>query len=240
MKIDVSYYSSVGGRKNNEDYLSVLKNNQNLIMAVADGLGGHEYGEIASRLAVTSALSALKGKVIDTDTIHSAFDFANKRVIEANEINKMKSTLALLCVSEDTAYAATVGDTRIYHFRKGEIIFQSTDHSVAQMAVTMGEITPSQIRGCSDRNKLLRAVGNEDTIKPDIVRLEVRKGDAFLICSDGFWESILENEMRDLLYIAKNSKDWIDKMRKHTHTRMTNCSDNNSAIACVIGNIHMH
>lgn len=238
MKIDVSYYSSVGGRKNNEDFLSVLKNNQNLIMAVADGLGGHKFGEVASKLAVTSVLSALKKNDISTYAVQSAFKYANSKVTEKNKLNKMKSTLALLCISDNTAFAATVGDTRIYHFRKGEIIFQSMDHSVAQMAVVMGEITPSQIRGYSDRNKLLRAVGSEENIDVDVVRLEVRKGDAFLICSDGFWENILEKEMCDLLYIAKNSKDWIDKMKKHANARMSKDCDNNSAIACIIGNVH--
>lgn len=234
MKIDVSYYSSVGGRKNNEDYLAVLKRHDKYIFALADGLGGHDCGEIASKLSVNTLMNCLKGTEFSFESVNAAISKTNDIIVSKNLLNKMKSTLALVCLAENAAYAATVGDTRIYQFRNNEIIFQSTDHSMAQMAVMVGDITPLQIRTNLERNKLTKALGNDVIVQPDISALTVEKGDAFLICSDGFWENIFESEMCDLLFIAKGSKDWIDNMRKHVNAKMKNDCDNNSAIAVMI------
>lgn len=234
MKIDVSYYSSRGSRKNNEDYLAVLKRNDNMIFTIADGLGGHDCGEIASKLSVNTLLSNLKNVEFTFESINNAITNANRVISSKNKLNCMKSTLALLCINNGKAFAANVGDTRIYQFRNSGIIFQSTDHSVAQMAVMVGEITNSQIRSHTERNKLIKALGSDIEIQPDISSLSIEQGDAFLICSDGFWENIFEQEMCDLLFIAKNSKDWLEKMRKHVNARMSKDCDNNSAIAIMI------
>lgn len=234
MKIDVSYYSSVGGRKNNEDYLAVLKRKDKYIFALADGLGGHDFGEIASKLSVNTIMNSLKDSEISFESLNTAISKANDAVLSKNSFNSMKSTLALICLTNNTAYAANVGDTRIYQFRNNEIIFQSTDHSMAQMAVIVGDITPPQIRTHLDRNKLTRALGSDITVKPDIAVLNVEEGDSFLICSDGFWENIFEQEMCDLLFIAESSKNWIDNMRKHVNVKIKDDCDNNSAIAVMI------
>lgn len=235
MKIDVSYYSSIGGRRNNEDYLALLRHKNQLIFTLADGLGGHNCGEIASKISVNTLLKTLKGTEFSLESINKAIADTNSVITKYNTINQMKSTLAMICISEKhTAYAATVGDTRIYQFRNNEIIFQSTDHSVAQMAVMVGEITPYQIRSHIDRNKLVKALGNAVDVQPDISALKYEKDDAFLICSDGFWENIYEQEMCDLLFIAKDSKDWVEKMRKHVNAKMKSDCDNNSAISILV------
>lgn len=235
MTTDVSYYSSVGGRDNNEDFLAVYKNKNALILVLADGLGGHQLGEVASRITVNTVLAHLKkAPIINKSTIESAVNAANIAVYKRNMESQMKSTLALLCVTEEQAYTATVGDTRIYQFRDSNIIFQSKDHSVAQMAVDVGKIPQYQIRGHHERNNLTRAIGDSITVDIDISCHNVNKGDHFLICSDGFWENIFEKEMCDLIFISKDSKEWLNKMRKHASIRMTADCDNNSAVACII------
>lgn len=234
MNMDISYYTSVGGRQNNEDFVSLMENNDTIVASVADGLGGHDSGEIASQLAVKTVNSELTNKVLSVVALEKAILTANMAVLKNAEENKMKTTLAVAWATKRKALFATVGDTRIYHFRNNEIIFQSTDHSVSQMSVMAGEITTGQIRGHKDRNKLVRVLGHKENVKPDIVDVNLEPRDAILICSDGFWENIIENEMCRVLSHSKDSREWIAEMRKIAESVMPIDNDNNSAIAIIV------
>ena len=125
-----------------------------------------------------------------------------------------------------------VGDSRLYHFRDGKLQKQTTDHSVSQMAVFMGEITTHEIRFHEDRNKVLRALGS-DSCKAELSQqLRVEEGrDAFLLCTDGFWEYVYEDEMEKTLREADSPKDWIRAMEKILKTRVTAGNDNYTAAA---------
>ena len=234
MHADVSYYSSIGGRKNNEDSLSLLENGQNLIAVVADGLGGHASGEIASHLAVKTVIGELIGKRLSENALREAVDEANRTIINQALSNSMKTTIAVAWIENRHALFATVGDTRIYHFRNGEIIFQSLDHSVSQLAVMAGEISASQIRGHRDRNKLVQALGSKDRVKPAVSEAEPAPHDAVLVCSDGFWENIIENEMCRCLAQSGSAKEWLEKMKETVESAAPPNGDNHSAVALII------
>lgn len=234
MTMDVSFYTSKGGRKNNEDFVSVEKKKGTLIAIVADGLGGHDSGEIASKLAVKTVISELKNKTLSAEELEKAIVEANTAVINKDKNNDMKTTLAVLWTKNDEALFANVGDTRIYLFRDNKIIFQSIDHSVSQMSVMAGEITAEQIRGHKDRNKLVRVLGYKDSVKPYIKSVKLMPRDGILICSDGFWENIIEDEMCRLYSASKNSKAWLSGMKASAEAFMRNDNDNNSAVAIII------
>ena len=107
----------------------------------------------------------------------------------------MKTTLAAVWIDDENALAASVGDTRIYQFREGRIVFQSKDHSVAQMACLAGDITEQEIRTSRERHRLTRALGAQEEVKADISPLQICTGDALLLCSDGLSNVVNEQEM---------------------------------------------
>lgn len=145
MNFDVAFYSERGGRTVNEDAVRVIGTPEKLLALVADGLGGMGNGEAASRDAV-SYLSDLLRFPVDEDLLCDAVLEENRRIIHMHESGKqMMTTIAALWSDRKQTLAATIGDTRLYQFRKGQIVFQSTDHSVAQLAVFSGEITQAQL-----------------------------------------------------------------------------------------------
>lgn len=234
MNISASYYSSVGGRKNNEDFVSLIEGCNQLVAIVADGLGGYDSGEVASRLATTTINNRLHNMPLSELLLLDSVEKANMSILEQNKENKMKTTVSVVWIEDNNSLFATVGDTRIYHFRNGAIHFQSTDHSVSQMAVLMGEIDATQIRCHKDRNKLVRVLGNKDNVKVDLTNILLQQGDAILLCSDGFWENITEEEMIGLLNKSNSSQDWLRKMRDLVERVMPENNDNHSAIALFV------
>ena len=108
------------------------------------------------------------------------------------------------------------------------------DHSLSQLAVALGEISAEEIRHHCDRNQFTRALGVKADPKTDIDMLHVQPDDAFLLCSDGFWEHILEKEMLEMLHTAKDAEAWLSDMRKRVESRMGPNADNSTAIAIII------
>ena len=235
MNINAAYYSSKGNRKTNEDNISLLENLNNVIAVIADGLGGEGNGDIASRIAVQTISGQLSGGDAAESHISSAVTKANEEIIKLQiNGNKMKSTVAVLYLSRSSCFAAHVGDTRIYQFRKNKLIYQSIDHSVSQMSVNVGEIKADGIRKHVDRNKLTNALGSKKFTETDLTTLFLQDGDAFLLCSDGFWEYVIEDEMCEDLNISNNADEWLCKMRSRVESRISPTGDNHSAIVILI------
>lgn len=232
MNASISYYTSIGARENNEDAVKVLKKGDGLLAIVADGLGGMNGGEFASSLALKEFESVIDPDRFSEDELERAVSKANAVVrSDRNNNEKMCTTLAALWILENKAISCYVGDSRVYQIRGGEIIFQSVDHSVSQIAVMVGEITKDEIRGHKDRNKLVRSIGAADEVKPQINTLDVKANDAFLLCSDGFWEMIVERDMVNYRAKSKNSREWLSSMREHIKDTV---DDNNSAVAIIV------
>lgn len=237
--LDYCAYSDKGGRDYNEDNVKTVKDGKRFIGMVADGLGGQGGGEIASKTATDVIAKEFKNSSIKVpDQFNIWYQAANQSVLsKQTQACQMMSTLATLYIDGNSAMWANVGDTRLYHFVKGRIVEQTFDHSVSQMAVLRGEITPEQIRGHADRNKLLRALGREDTIRIDyseVVDLS-KDNHTFLICTDGFWEYILEEEMEETLKGANSASDWVSRMSRIVKSREHKDSDNNTALVVIVG-----
>lgn len=233
MDIDFCKYTNIGGRSNNEDSIAVFKKGSGVLCVVADGLGGHDNGEIASGIAVKTLYEQVSGGLSD-ETLLAALEEANRRVCEAAADSGMKTTVAALWFEAGRVLAANVGDSRIYKFSNNRIDYQSVDHSLAQLDMIAGDASYSDVRNNPDRNKLIRVVGMQNSFKADIEMLTYRKGDAFLLCSDGFWENILEKEMLECLKRAGGAKQWLSGMCGLLTPRLNGDSDNNSAIAVMI------
>ena len=201
---------------------------------VADGVGGAEAGELASK----AAADELRGQFLfepNAFDLTQAISAANAQVLALQDQThkQMKTTAAAVLVSQDEIRCAHVGDTRIYLFSESGICYQSVDHSVSQVAVMTGEIRPDEIRQHRDRNKLLRALGAEDEMPVDEKAFARAGMKALLICSDGFWEYVLEDEMVRLLQEAATAEQWLGEMRALLQERIPQRNDNNTAIAAI-------
>lgn len=232
MNIITAYYSAIGGREKNEDALSLTERDTGVIAVVADGLGGFLNGEIASDTAVKEINLQLSGQSVSRERLSQAIQMANQKIYQQNhrQISRMLTTIAVLWMNDASAFAANVGDTRIYQIREGQIVFQTEDHSVAGMAAALGEIDASQIRIHPDRNKLIRAVGAGETVTADLTALQLESGDVLILCSDGFWEYVDEQEMITGLFTYDSVKIWLEQMKKIISERNHDDGDNNSCI----------
>lgn len=232
--LDFAFYSDVGGRSNNEDACLAKKISNGYLFIVADGLGGHGDGEVASYSAVNSIKEYMLNN--DSENIAEAIYFANNVVLDKQlkHSSKMKTTVALAYVTEKKTVIAHVGDSRVYAFKDNRIVYQTIDHSASQLAVSVGEIRPEEIRNHDDRNVLLRALGASDDIKVEISEIQNNEYDSLLLCSDGFWEYVLEAEMENELLSSKSSDKWLYKMRTIQLSKAPQKCDNNTAIAVML------
>ncbi|MEG2570733.1 MAG: serine/threonine-protein phosphatase [Clostridia bacterium] len=238
MKFSVYLHTDVGTRSCNEDCAGYrVKPLRGSVFAVADGLGGHDAGEVASRCACEFIIDAFtRTPTLKAGEIQAIFKRINEAVMskQGGETGfyNMKTTLAAMLYRRNRVSFARVGDSRVYLFRKNHVIFQTLDHSIPQLAVLQGRIAPSEIRGHIDRNQLTRALGSpvsgaSVSGKP----LRVRRGDAVLLCTDGFWENVREECMEDTLSISKTPEQWV-KLMLHQHDRASGeRRDNNTAVA---------
>jgi serine/threonine protein phosphatase PrpC len=230
-------YTDQGTRVSNEDCISIHQLESGILCLVADGLGGQGGGDLASNCAVSAIESYTRNLKITQEILGAAIEIANKKVYaQQSEKDKMMTTIAALWIPKmgGEGIVASVGDSRIYQFRDREIVFQSTDHSVAQIAVSVGEINPSEMRSYPKRNKLTRALGAESDVKIDCETVNVMSGDRFLICTDGFWELVTEERMILSIASTGNVQSWLEEMRKDITNARDRRKDNNSAIAIII------
>ncbi len=190
-------------RESNEDYALVIEadegRNESLFL-VADGLGGHAAGEVASRLAVETAAVAWRSS-LDKPTkarLRNAFRMANQAIFDealSAHQNGMATTLTALAISSDMALVAHVGDSRCYHIRGRKVEQLTTDHSQVGEMMRRGLISPAEAASHPARSVLTRCLGREFAITPDITQRPLLKDDVLLLCSDGLWDLVSPQEM---------------------------------------------
>jgi PPM family protein phosphatase len=227
-----------GGRQQNEDYLDFVVQEDGACWALADGLGGHGGGGVASQLAVETVLAAFRAfPRCSPNALQDYLNAANVTVCarqgQETKLSRMRSTLVVLVSDCRSACWAHVGDSRLYYFKRGRIHVQTQDHSVPQALCNAGEITPAQIRFHEDRNRLLRSIGDKQSFRPAVssAASPLEAEDVFLLSSDGFWEYVNETEMEEALAKASGVDDWLNRMERTLKTRAKGNHDNYSAIA---------
>jgi len=235
---DTALLTSPGGRDGNEDSCDFRVNGQSGLWVLADGLGGHRGGEIASRLAVETAVASFAADSRVTPELLSAhLERAHAAVLERqraeSDLTGMRTTIVMLLASAEAALWTHSGDSRLYWFRNAKLCGQTKDHSVPQRLADAGEIRPEQIRFHEDRSRLLRSLGarQESGATSGAMPGKPEPADAFLLASDGFWEYVTEPEMEADLAGSANSQQWLALMEARLCQRATSDSDNYSALA---------
>lgn len=238
LMFNIHAITKAGGRKVNEDAFDQAQVGKMTCWVLADGLGGHPGGEIASKLAVQEALRDFRNHPDITrenllEHLKAAHDAILRRQIEDPDLAQMQSTLVMLVSDGSRAIWGHVGDSRLYHFRGGVIAFQTRDNSVSQSKADAGEIPVEKIRGDEDRNLLLQSAGKKERFRPTVLHSPVRlcRDDAFLLCVDGFWGKVMETEMEIDLAKSPDAKDWLGAMERRLRERLSQGADNYTAIA---------
>ena len=219
MAITYATYTNPGSREINEDALDVYSKIENSICFIlCDGLGGHGMGDVASGLT-TKVFGNLFYKVPSNELLKYAFT-ASQDIVIAEQIRQkkpfqLKTTAVSLCLDDKNAYIGHIGDSRLYAFSHNAVAFRTKDHSVPQMLADCGDIKESEMRYHPDRSNLLRAIGSEwdDGTMFELMRpVKLKNYQAFLLCSDGFWELIEEADMCSLLAYAGGVEEWLAEM----------------------------
>lgn len=168
------------------------------LFVVADGMGGHNAGEIASALAVEYVLR-VKTEPDFCKAMKRVVDEANLALLNQASKNPdcsgMGTTVAVLFVRDETAYFGHIGDSRIYLWRRGELKRLTRDHSLVEELVANGGITPEQARSHPQRNILTRALGTPNLPELEISDLRLEPGDRFLLCTDGLSGPLSDEEI---------------------------------------------
>ena len=204
-------------RSHNEDNLFVLQE-ENLYM-VADGMGGHASGEVASKMAVETVAEFFretakdedvtwpykmeKGKRYEENRLSAGIKLANLRIFETAAQNSsqrgMGTTIVALNLTGNTAYLGHVGDSRIYRLRGDELVQVTEDHSLLNDYIKMKDLTEQEIEAFPHKNVIVRALGMKETVQVDVAAEEPQPGDLYMLCSDGLNGMITDNTIRELM-----------------------------------------
>ncbi|MEI7892127.1 MAG: Stp1/IreP family PP2C-type Ser/Thr phosphatase [Myxococcales bacterium] len=211
-------------RTHNEDNFSILE--EVGLYIVADGMGGHASGEVASRMAVEAMkefFSATandpertwpykmdRSKGYEENRLITSVKLANLRIFESAQRDPrqrgMGTTLVSLFAVEDGVYIAHVGDSRVYRFRDGTVELLTEDHSLLNDYIKMKRLTADEIANFPHKNVIVRALGMKDTVKVDTRFEQPRADDAYLLCSDGLSGPVSDPEMGEIVFGASDLK----------------------------------
>lgn len=188
-------------RANNQD--APIVSEKLRLYGVADGMGGHKGGEVASTSARDDLLRELEGKTPSVAALSGAIEEVNRQIYHQQEhddaLTGMGTTLSVLWMSDNFVYIGHVGDSRVYLLRDGEFKQMTLDHSLVEQLVREGVLTEEEAQNHPMRNIITRAIGTDESVEVDVVVEERRKGDLWLACSDGLHGLVDDRQMRDAL-----------------------------------------
>lgn len=212
-------------RKNNEDSFLFESFEKLNILILADGIGGHERGEVASNCAVNVVMNYIKDNYkLYANYSHllvDAFCEANKIIYQMNleEISEgepisrktMGTTLETLLIDGDTLYFAHVGDSRIY-IKDDNFKMLTKDHSLVQYLYSSGALTEEEVENYNDKNSLLIAIGTEKYIEVDVDSMKIKTNDILLVCSDGLTNEMSDDAISEMLDLKYSAKEMVDNI----------------------------
>ncbi|MEI7612163.1 MAG: protein phosphatase 2C domain-containing protein [Betaproteobacteria bacterium] len=240
MKFTIYQQSRPGKRHNNEDRIAHCYSRDALLMIIADGMGGHYYGEIAAQIAVQTLTERFQREA--TSQIQDPFLFleesmrsAHHAIIDFTNAHKLKDsprTTCVACIIQDNiAYWAHSGDSRLYVMRNGRVLFRTRDHSRVQLLIDQGVISEAQAASHPERNKIYSCLGGP--VPPEIEfsrKTPLEAGDVLALCTDGLW-GVLPDEMLAASLSSENLMQAVPLLLNQADIRGGPYADNLSIVA---------
>jgi PPM family protein phosphatase len=248
LRVEVAGDTNVGRKRNhNEDAFSIL--GEYGLYIVADGMGGHASGEVASRMAVDTLKEFFaataddpertwpykmdRTKGYEENRLITGIKLANLRIYEAAQRDArrrgMGTTIVAIFTVEDGLYVAHVGDSRVYRLREGKLEQLTEDHSLLNDYIKMKRLTPEEIANFPHKNVIVRALGMKETVKVDTSFFTPQANDTVLLCTDGLSGPVTDEEMAT---IVQGSPDLKVATRKLIDRANENGGPDN--ITCVL------
>jgi PPM family protein phosphatase len=229
-RIEVAGETNVGRKRNhNEDNFAIMADYG--LFIVADGMGGHASGEVASKMAVDSMQEFFsqtqddpertwpykmdRSKGYEENRLITGIKLANLRIYETAQRESKKrgmgTTFVSICTANDGVYVAHVGDSRVYRFRDGKIEALTEDHSLLNDYIKMKRLTAEEIQNFPHKNVIVRALGMKESVKVDCFLDKPEIGDVYVLCTDGLSGPVTDEEIRDIMYSNRHDLNNVSK-----------------------------
>lgn len=227
----------LGAREEQQDRVAVFHSGGEFLLALADGLGGHESGAQAAQAVVDAAARLFSAR--ETPPASDPKKLLLDIVLQAhcrmqsgaeNAISRPGSTCVLLHLTRSRATWAHVGDSRLYRFRDGRLKGRTLDHSVVELLRLKGKIEEAQMKTHPDKNRLLEALGVAAPPEAECDAAPVAPAAGFLLCSDGLWENTTEKQLEKAMRAA-NLQAGIDRLARQAQANGAAACDNISIAA---------
>jgi PPM family protein phosphatase len=243
LQVEIATRCEVGSRTHNEDDLRHGVNGPYCYAVLSDGAGGHKGGAMASDIVVRLiALGLQRASDTTPEELTQLVRDANTALVEQQDKrarDRMYATLVALWIDtrREQALWTHVGDSRLYMLRHGRVCHVSRDDSVVQHMVDAGYLTTEEALDHPKKNQLLSAMGTDGTIEPNTLEghMPIQDGDAFLLCSDGWWDLFSVHEIEESFAAARTPDEWLEHMDLAIRRAARPRQDNYSAIAVWVG-----
>jgi len=245
--ISVAARSETGGRDHNEDRVSVCRDGAHWFAVLADGAGGHRGGAEASRRVVDEIETALHdtahrfAPATLSDAVLRTHEHVRSHQAPGEGLDRMHSTVVVLWIDTASGQAlwSHVGDSRLYRARRGAVSLLTSDDSIVQRMLDAGLLTAQQAQAHPQKNQLIAALGIDDVIEPHTPGepAALEEGDAYLLCSDGWWGALEASAIADALVHASSPDEWLATMQQHIEALAVPRQDNFSAIGVWVGDV---
>jgi serine/threonine protein phosphatase PrpC len=240
MKFTIFQNSRQGPRPYNQDRLAYSYSKDALLLVLADGMGGHRNGEVAAQLAVKTLTEAFQRLAVPSlsspakfliEHIQQVHDMI-ENVTQAEEYSESpRTTVVAAIIQRGYLWCAHVGDSRLYHFRNGHLLFRTEDHSVVQSLYKKGMITKEEMGTHPYKNKIYNCVGGETPPQIDLSdRHELLEGDTVLLCTDGVWGVIDDHQIKETIQRNADISETVTNLMDSADFASDENGDNMSAI----------
>lgn len=203
-------HADIGGREEQQDRVAVFRSEEAHLLALADGMGGHQGGTLAAQKVIDAAAACFQtaDAITPTELLTSIVVAAHEGINALGEEMRISphSTCVLLHVTDTVATWAHVGDSRLYRFESGCLVGRSLDHSIVELKRLRGQISEQEMKTHPDQNRLYEALGGKDAPQPDFDSKPAAVGDAFLLVSDGVWENVADLQLEAVFAVADLSR----------------------------------